>query len=281
MSATRPPRPPSTRSGPTALPPMLPALAHLALAGMRQTLAQRASWLGRALFIVLILIIFARLWEAVEAEGHLPGLSARDLIWYLAITEWIVIGIPQPHLAMEADVRSGEIAAVLSRPLPWLAAKVAEALGALLVRLAALGVAGFAAAWVLAGGLPREPAGLLLVLPLGLLAGILGTLCYALVGLTTFWLGDSTPVYWVFQKLCFLLGGLILPLAFYPDWLRGFAEWTPFAALLSGPGRMALGFDPALAVVTAALLVGWSLFACVLLAWGWGRALRRLDGAGG
>jgi len=272
----------STRgSGVRPLPPLAPALAHLVLAGMRQTFAQRATWLGRALFLVLILIIFTRLWQAVEAEGHLQGWSARDLIWYLTLTEWIVMGIPLPHLAIEAEVRSGEIAAVLARPLPYLAAKVAEALGAMVVRMAALGVTGFAAAWVLAGGLPREPLGLLLALPLCFLAGVLGTLCYTLVGLTTFWLGDSTSVSWVFQKLCFLLGGMILPLALYPEWLATFAAWTPFAPLLSGPGRMALGWDPALARTTALLLLLWTLVALALLRVGWARALRRLDGAGG
>lgn len=268
-------------TAPAAVPPLLPALAHIALAGMRQTLAQRASWLGRSVFLVLILVIFERLWHAVEAEGRLPGLSARDLVWYLAVTEWIVIGMPQPHLAMEAEVRSGEIAAVLTRPVPWLAVKVAEALGALIVRLTALGLAGFAAAWLLAGGLPREPWGLALALPLGFLAGALGTLFYALVGLCTFWLGDCAPVAWVFQKLCFLFGGLILPLALYPDWLRAFSEWTPFAALLSGPGCLALGADLPHAAWTAAMLLVWLGVALGLLRWGWGRALARLDGAGG
>jgi ABC-2 type transport system permease protein len=269
----------STRLPPA--PPLLPAFVQLVRVGMRQTFAQRASWLGRSVFLVLILVIFERLWRAVDAEGGLPGFAARDLVWYLAITEWIAIGMPQPHLSMEAEVRSGEIAAVLARPVPWLTVKLAEALGALLVRMSALAVTGFVAAWLLAGGLPREPWGLLLALPLGFAAAALGTLCYALVGLGTFWLGDATPLAWVFQKLCFLLGGLILPLALYPDWLRAFAEWTPFAALLSGPGCLALGADPASAGKTAALLLGWLVVTVGLLRWGWSRALVRLDGAGG
>lgn len=270
------PRP--TRPAP---PPLLPALTHLAWSGARQTFAQRATWMGRSVLFVMILTIFSRLWQAVEAEGRLPSLSARELVWYLAVTEWIVIGLPQPHLSMEAEVRSGEFTAVLTRPVPWLAAKLAEALGALVVRLLVLGLAGFAAAYLLAGGLPREPLGLLAVLPLGLLAGVLGTLIYALVGLCTFWLGDAAPVAWVVQKLLFLLGGMILPLAFYPPLLGEIAAWTPFAAMLSGPGRIALGADAAEGWKTAALLVAWTGAALGLLAWGWGRALKRVDGAGG
>jgi ABC-2 type transport system permease protein len=248
---------------------------------VRQTFAQRAAWMGRSVFLVLILVIFSRLWLAVEQSGALGGQSAADLLWYLAITEWIVIGLPLTHLSIEADVRSGDLAAVLPRPLPWLAVKVAEGLGALLVRLLSLGVAGFVAAWLLAGGPPSDARGLALALPLGLLAGALGTLFHALIGLSSFWITDCSPVHWVFQKMCFLLGGLVIPLSIYPGWLRALCEVTPFTALLSGPGRMAFGWDPTLALQTAGLLVVWSAVAWLLLAWVGRRALRQLDVGGG
>lgn len=266
---------------PGARPHVASGLAHVLRLAVRQALAQRAAWIGRAVFLVLLLVIFSRLWRAVEEAGGLGGTSARDLIWYLAVTEWIVVSLPLTHLAVEADVRSGDLAALLPRPLPWIAVKVAEGLGALLVRLGALGLAGFPAAFLLAGGPPSEPAGLWFALPLGLLAGALGTLFHALIGLSAFWITDCSPVHWVFQKLCFLLGGLVLPLAIYPAWLRIAAEWTPFAPLLSGPGRMALGWEPALALRTGALLALWTALTLLALAWGWRRALQRLDVGGG
>jgi ABC-2 type transport system permease protein len=272
----------SVASPPTRdLPPLLPALAAIARSGMREAFAQRAFWVGRSLFLVLILIIFSSLWQAVEAEGRLTVLSAQELIWYLAVTEWIVMSIPFTHLAMESEVRSGEIAGVLARPVPWLAAKVAEGLGAMLVRVLALGATGFVAAYVLAGGLPREPLALLLVLPLGLLSTALGTLLYVWIGLSTFWLGDTAPVAWVIQKLLFLFGGMILPLALYPEPLRAISEATPFAAMLSGPGRIALGAPLSEAASTLALLLAWGAVLLLVLRFTWTRALRRLDGAGG
>lgn len=264
-----------------AAPSRVRGLVQVARLSLRQTLAQRAAWMGRSVFVVLLLVVFSRLWVAVESTGALGSATAADLLWYLAITEWIVLGLPLTHLSIEADVRSGDIAALLPRPLPWIAVKVAEGLGSLVVRLLSLGVTGFAAAWLLAGGLPRDPRGLFLALPLGVLAAVLGTLLHALVGLTSFWLTDCAPVHWVFQKLCFLLGGLILPLAIYPAWLRTASEVTPFAAMLSGPGRMALGWDPGLALASAGKLLGWTALTVLVLAWCWRRALRRLDVGGG
>lgn len=262
-------------------PPVVRGLLAVAGLAARQALSQRGAWIGRALFLVLILIIFSRLWVAVEHAGALGGLRAGELLWYLALTEWVVIGLPLVHLTIEAEVRSGDLAALLPRPLPWLAVKVAEGLGSMLVRFLALGVAATGAALVLAGGLPPDPRGLLFTLPLVLLAGVLGTLINALVGLTAFWLVDASPAAWIVQKVGWVLGGMILPLSIYPGWLRDVAQVTPFPALLAGPARTAFGWDPAHALLTAAQLAGWIGALGLALAFGWSRARRRLDVGGG
>ena len=56
---------------------------------------------------------------------------------------------------------------------------------------------------------------------------------------------------------------------------------TIIAAMMYGPGRMAFGWQPELALLTAGKLVLWTLVAVVVLVWTWRRALRRLDVNGG
>lgn len=263
------------------IPPRTPALLAVLRLSARQAASQRAAWLGRSVFLVLILIIFSRLWAAAGSSTGLCGLTPRALLWYLALTEWIVIGLPLVHLTIEAELRSGDLAALLPRPVPWLAVKVAEGLGALVVRLLALGVAAGVSAYVLAGGLPEDPRGLWFAPPLVLLAGVLGTLLHALVGLSAFWLVDASPAAWVVQKVGWVLGGMILPLSLYPGWLATLARFTPFPALLSGPGRTALGWDPAGALVTALEALVWIGLLALTLRLVWARARRRLDVGGG
>ena len=38
-----------------------------------------------------------------------------------------------------------------------------------------------------------------------------------LIGLSTAWLGTSRPLFFIVQKLVFVLGGIVLPLDAYPD----------------------------------------------------------------
>ena len=268
-----------------ALPRRRPArvrpYAAIATTALRQALAERAATLGRLAFMAVLLLIFSRLWQVVAERGGLPGVTEVEMLWYLAITEWVMLSLPLLHLEIERDIRSGDIACRLARPLSYLAQRLAEASGDAALRGITLGLGGFALAYGLAGGLPHEPRGLLLALPLGALAVALGLLSLAAIGLTAFWLQDCSPVYWIWQKAAFVLGGLLLPLEIYPDWLRQIALATPFSALMYGPGRMAFGWDPAFAATVALKLVFWLGVTLLLLIWIYRRALRVLDVNGG
>ena len=255
--------------------------ARIAASSSRQSLAQRAPLLGRCALYVLLLVVFSRIWRTVGGDRAAGGPGANEMLWYLAVTEWIVIALPLTHVAIEADVRSGDIAYHLARPVPYVGVRLAEAAGDLVVRLVSLGVTGTVAAWLLAGGLPADPRGLLLAVPLGVVASAVGVLFHAAIGLSSFWIQDASAVYWVWQKLKFVLGGMILPLAVYPAWLRTVAEWTPFAAMLSGPGRLAFGPDLAVAATTAALLALWFVVGAALVAFIHRRGARVLDVNGG
>ena len=103
----------------------------------------------------------------------------------------------------------------------------------------------------------------------------------AAIGLSAFWIVDTSPVYWIWQKLAFVLGGLLLPLELYPDWLRAAARLSPFPAMLWGPGRMAFGFAPGAALVTLLELLAWGALVALLLAWLARRARARVALAGG
>lgn len=255
----------------------------IALASARRALAERSVLAGRAVFLGVIVFIFSRVWETVLGQGPeaIPGVGKRELIWYLAVTEWCLLSVPHLFLAIEADVRSGDIACRLVRPVSYLGAQIAEALGETGLRLLVLGPTGAAVAFLTAGGFPDDPRGLLFALPLGALASVLAVLSTAAIGLSAFWIVDTSPIYWIWQKLVFVLGGLLLPLELYPDWLRTLARCSPFPAMLWGPGRMAFGFAPGAALVTLLELLAWGVLIGVGLAWLSRSARARLTVSGG
>ena len=249
---------------------------HLAIARLaaRQRLEERAVLWGRVLFYYIILLVFARLWEALlgsEPQGATRAGSRvagrpSHYIWYLAVTEWIILSQPLLHLEIETDIRAGVVGQTLSRPVSFVSGKLAEAWGEVAVRLIVLGASGLLFARALGAEWP-EPSSLVLAALAGVLASVVMTLALAAIGLSAFWVTDTTSVYLIWQKLCFVLGGLMLPLSIYPAWLRSIAEWSPFAALLFGPAELLLGAPPQRVLVCLAQLCGWgALFALVLTA---------------
>ncbi|MEQ1875356.1 MAG: ABC-2 family transporter protein [Bdellovibrionia bacterium] len=248
---------------------------------VRQGLVHRGNVFIRFGFYGVILLVFSRLWVAAFEQSPVEGSSPADMLWYLAITEWIVLSTPLIHLTIEEDVRNGNLAYRLIRPVSYVWSKVFEGLGTLLLNYLILGCAGFIFAWLLSGELPSHPEGFWFLVPLGILAGFVSLIFHTIIGLTAFWLQDASPIAWVWQKCAFVFGGLILPVSLYPGWLQKISVLTPFSSLLYGPAKAALTADLQLALNTAGLLVCWATGGVLLLLFIYSRGLRILDVNGG
>jgi ABC-2 type transport system permease protein len=241
---------------------------------------ERGDLYGRALFFAVILGVFSALWRAV-AEAGMPLLARQDqLVWYLATTEWILLSTPQRQLEIQEDVRRGDIAYQLPRPVVYPRATLAQCLGTLVVRAPLLGAAAFGCAFAFTGRLPDARA-LLFAVPFGLLASAVLAELYVALGLLSFWLTDATPLYWVAGKLVFILGGLMLPLELYPRWLQLLARCTPFPSLLAGPAGFLIHAPGSVAAGLALRLLLWALLLFGLVELLFWRATRALQLNGG
>jgi ABC-2 type transport system permease protein len=255
---------------------------YLALGSLafRQRLAQPAQLLGIAGFYVLLLCVFAKLYQVLLGGEAAGAAGPRECVWYIAITELILCATPRFHLDIEQDVRLGDVAYQLTRPTSYLGFRLVIAAAELAANLLVLSGIGLVVSYALVG-LPADPRVLIAVVPLILLASLLWLLFTAAVGLSAFWVQDTAPVYWIFQKSVFVLGGLWVPLQFYPDWLRSLAMALPFSAMLYTPARALFGTTiPRLAGDVSTLLV-WCSLAALLLGYVYHRALRALDVHGG
>lgn len=241
--------------------------------GARQALSERGELFGRAAFFVVMLGVFSALWRAVD---RLPGVaSAEQLVWYLAATEWIFFSAPQLHAEVQEEVRSGDVELRAMRPVSYPGALFARALGALCVRAPVLGLVALATGTMFTGTAPS--ASLLLGTGvLGVFASALLASFYVALGILAFWLGDVSPLFWLWQKALFVLGGLMLPLSLYPGWFRSLAELSPFASMLYFPASFLLAPSSAEFGRVLGQLCLWGLVAAVFLHWLFQRALAAL-----
>ena len=81
-----------------------------------QVLAARGEAVARMLFYLALLLVFSQLWEAVDESGKLAGVTSTSMLWYLALTEWITVGMPMLYIDIQEDVRRGDVAYKIARP---------------------------------------------------------------------------------------------------------------------------------------------------------------------
>jgi ABC-2 type transport system permease protein len=249
-----------------------------AVAG-RRLLADRHVLGVGALFYLLVTAILASLWRAAAGEhGDVAGYTALAITWYIATSEAAVCALPGRMIEyIGADISSGAVSAEMLRPVPVVMVRLAVETGRGLVFLAALVLPGCALAWLLAGP-PPSPAGVLLALPalvLALAANI--SLQHAIAG-SAFWLRDTRAMWFLYLKLVYVLGGMLLPLEVFPEGLRRVAMALPFMAMAYAPARLASGHvEPWLLLVQA----GWLVALVALAVWVFARGQRRLQVVGG
>lgn len=253
------------------------AFARLGYAASR---AEPAEHYARVLFLFVILGVFSSLWRAVAASGANVGGDPKTFIWYLAVTEWVLMSAPAVHFRIEDDVRRGDVAYQVVRPASYLGAHFAEGVGAFAARSPVLLVGVCAAGWFFAGA-PTHPPAIACALAFGGAASLVFTGYNLVLGLTAFWLGDISPVYWIWQKLTFVLGGLLLPLPLYPALVVRVARFTPFSAVLAGPGSFVLDRPFFGAETLAVALIIWAGVAAGIAVAVFRSASRRLQLNGG
>ncbi len=241
---------------------------------------ERGELFGRMVFFAVILGVFSSLWRAASEAGLSMTANPKSLVWYLATTEWILLSVPPIHLEIQAAIRRGDVVYRLGHPVSYVVAEFASGLGLLAVRSPFLGLTAFLCAFAFTGWTPPLSA-LLFVVPFGLAASALVTALYLGIGLLAFWLQDVAPVYWVWQKLMFVLGGLLLPLELYPTLIQRAAAFTPFPWLLAAPASFMLGTPLVSASALAGSLVLWSAATALTVSWMFRRAVSTVTINGG
>ncbi|HLB52426.1 MAG TPA: hypothetical protein VJK48_01795 [Chlamydiales bacterium] len=246
-----------------------------------QSIKNYKALIGLSLFLLTCLLVFAHLWKIAATKMGAAHLHPDQLLWYIALNEWVLISIPDSQIDMEQDLRSGKLAYLLPRPISYLKSVFFEGLGMLIVNLLVLGAVAFLFTWWRIGTFPFDAPSLIILLALGILAGSVGVIFQMLVGISAFWLQEVSPFSWIWEKFLFALGGLILPLAAYPIWIQKIAYFTPFPAILGQRSALAIDFSFSAVLHVTLSLFFWGLFALGCLSFLYRKGLKILNVEGG
>ena len=198
----------------------------------------------RSIFMLLILYVFIQLWTATYktvGTTSIAGLTLPDTIWYLVMTETIMLSRIRCSVKIAEEVREGSLAYTLGRPYSYLLYQFFHGFGDTLLRMIINFVAGSILVTLLVGPMPATnlPAVLVTVM----LAIILDFCFSAMLGFLGFVTEDVSSFDLIYQKILFILGGMMIPLDFMPAWLKNLSLALPFSLMVYAPARLFVQFD--------------------------------------
>lgn len=200
-------------------------------------------------------------------RAHVGNYDASDTVTYVWLAQALIMTVYAfgwTELALR--IRDGSIATDLSRPLDpqryWLAFDLGRAPYHLIFR----GLLPFAVGAIVFQLHYPSPLDAIAFLVSVVLAVVVSLGFRFLYNSAAFWLVDIRGVVTLALTVSLFFSGMVLPLTFFPSWLRAIAHALPFAAIMQTPIDVWLGKHHGASLVgILALQAAWAL---VLLALG-------------
>jgi ABC-2 type transport system permease protein len=170
----------------------------------------------------------------------------------LVMTETILLSKITVGNVISNEVISGTLAYTLGRPYHYMLYNFFNGVGESVIRLLINFVGGSVLVWLLVGPMPAQWWMVFPLLLTILLAFILDFCITVLIALLAFFTEDVSGFFFIYQKILFILGGLLIPLDFFPDWLQAVSQALPFQLVLYAPAALFVNFS-------------WDAFTSVLL----------------
>ncbi|MBY9080104.1 ABC-2 family transporter protein [Paenibacillus sp. HN-1] len=257
----------------------------LAVCSMQNTLSYRLAFVLSFLGNFVTLVAMYYLWQSIYAgQTEIAGFQWNQMKAYLLVTFFVNSMLSYySESGITGKVIDGTVAMDLLKPLDFQKARLAESLGSCVLEgLLSAVLTGILA--VTALGVPLPQGGVTaLLFTVSLLSSILVKFgivyCAALV---CFYTTSGIGVIWARMAVTNLLSGALVPLAFFPGWLRSVAMVLPFQGIVNTPSTIFLGMHTASeALGLIALQWFWIVALWLLGKWMWGWAVRQITIHGG
>jgi ABC-2 type transport system permease protein len=260
-----------------AYPALLRVSVQLALAYRGRLLL----WFVGGLFPFLLMAVWL---TVVDGGGAPPGWSAGDFVGYY-VAAAVVYTLTSSSLIWiwDGDLRTGELAARMLRPVAPLHQYVAHQAGHGLVSAVLLvPVLVVAAVAVPDLELDLTPLRALTVLAAAALAFAVATMMAAVWALIGFWTTQTANVWMLWWGLGSFASGWIAPLELMPGWIQSVGHVLPFWYTMGFPVELALGrLDAPDAAAAFAVGSAWLLLFVLLHRPVWRAGVRRFQVVGG
>ncbi len=241
--------------------------------------------LGELLQTVVLLYIWRAVFQS-SPSSVINGFTFGEMVSYIfmtTITGMLILN--DVHWAIGSDVRSGDIAMNLIKPVGYQMRQFASAVGYIMVNFAFIALPlylGYSIYMAAANGVYPDLIRLLLYLVSSMLSAlILFGINYAF-GLAAFYVNYIFGFIYAKETIFRFFSGAIIPLAFFPEKIMNVLNLLPFGSLMYTPVMIYLGkYEGATMLYFIGIQLFWVVALLLMDQFLWHRAIKRLSILGG
>lgn len=198
------------------------------------------------IFFALIVTVLMNIWRYIYVGAEvLCGYTLQQIMWYALLAETVWFGSTNRKLSEEIsyDIKSGNIACKITKPYNYVCLSFARYIGGIVIKLLVFIIISIILGFLLIGpirsfNIISFPAIVLTYL----LAVTITSALFMIISLSSFWLSDNKPIYWVYNQIIIMLG-VKFPVEMLPNAVQFVYRLTPIFACTYGPLKLTVDFS--------------------------------------
>ncbi|MFA6089022.1 MAG: hypothetical protein WC755_04100 [Candidatus Woesearchaeota archaeon] len=197
-----------------------------------------------SVFIAIIIFILVCLWKVIYAANiPIKGFTFLMIIWYLVMTESLVTSFGGIIEQIGLEVQSGDITNHMNKPYSYFLFKYATSMSYAVVNFFITFVLSAIIVLLFVGPIFVPVIYIPFILISVLLAITLHFVMMYCIGISAFFLEDVKSFAFIYDKIVFTVGGMLLPLEFFPAMVQGVAGFLPFSYVAYHPAKLFVMFS--------------------------------------
>lgn len=223
---------------------------NMIIMGLKEQLAYKKTIILRLIMMIIIMIVFSNLWTVVYgSQKVVNGMSYDNALFYLLITEAFFMARPQISYKISDEIKSGAFVYSICRPFNYEMYYFMTSLGDSLFKFITNLFIGCITLLIL--GVQIKVNVILGILFLIALA--MGyTIDYSfqfLIGIFSFKIEEISGFVFIYEKLLFILGGIVFPISMLGSLAKNIFLSLPFAYVIGFPTQILTSTAPNLALL--------------------------------
>ncbi|MFA5075145.1 MAG: hypothetical protein WC436_03530 [Candidatus Babeliales bacterium] len=201
-----------------------------------------ADMIARNLAIAFRIWMFAQIYMAsfhALGQTHIGNLDLKSTIWIMMFVQiFRSSSRPRVDKLIDESVRTGAFAYTINKPYSFVLFHYFGFIGRIIPSVLTNLLVGITIAALLSGLIKISILNIIIGTILLFLGYTLNFFIEIIIGLSAFWVENTEPFSWIYQRTQYILGGAIVPISLFPEKLAPIAEFLPFSQIYYGAARV-------------------------------------------